>query len=52
MERLVDKNVMSIIGVMNMMVALQEEVDKLKGRQTNLEDDVTTLKATNLNAEA
>lgn len=39
-------------GLIRMIPALQEEVDNLKARQTNLEDDVNSLKTINRNAEA
>lgn len=46
------QNEVSIRGLMTMTVAVQEDVDKLKVRQTSLEDEVLTLKVTNLTAEA
>ncbi len=51
MEGLADKDTVSIRGLLTMMAALQDEIDKLKVKQTSLESEITNLKATSLTEE-
>lgn len=51
-EGLTDKRTIHIRSEMSVIVGLLEVVDKLKNKQSSLEDEVYTLKATYVNVEA